>query len=68
MAEVLEKLRVKKMDSEFQWTPDGFSAGKKKVYAPEELQMIKVYRFEGYSAPAESSVIYIIEPNDGLRG
>lgn len=68
LVEVLEKLRIKKMDNEFRWTPDGFTAGKGKIYTPEELQIIKVYRFEGYSDPAESSVIYIIEANDGLRG
>lgn len=68
LVEVLEKLRIKKMDSEFRWTPEGFSAGKGKKYSPEELQIIKIYRFEGYSDPAESSILYIIEANDGLQG
>jgi hypothetical protein len=65
---VLEKLRVKKIDNEFKWTPDGFTIGKGKFYEPSDLKIIKVYRFEGDSDPSDSSVLYIIEANDGLIG
>lgn len=65
---VLEKLRQKKADNEFRWTEQGFTAGKNKVYTPEELKIIKTYRFEGDSDPADSSIIYVIEANDGLTG
>ncbi|MEP6847199.1 MAG: hypothetical protein ABI861_14405 [Panacibacter sp.] len=65
---VLEKLRLKKMDNEFRWTNEGFTAGKGKFYQPEELTIIKNYRFEGDSDPAESSILYLIEANDGLIG
>jgi hypothetical protein len=65
---VLEKLRVKKIDNEFRWTSDGFTAGKGKIYHPEDLKIIKTYRFEGASDPSDSSILYIIEAVDGLKG
>ncbi len=68
LSTVLEKLRVKKMDNEFRWAADGFHAGKGKSYQPEDLKIIKTYRFEGDSDPSESSILYIIEANDGLIG
>jgi hypothetical protein len=65
---VLEKLRVKKHDKEFRMTPEGFTAGNGKYYNPEDLKIIKTYRFEGESDPSDSSIIYVIEANDGLIG
>lgn len=65
---VLEKLRVKKRDKEFRMTPEGFTAGNEKYYNPEDLKIIKTYRFEGESDPSDSSIIYVIEANDGLTG
>jgi hypothetical protein len=69
LSNILEKLRLKKMDNEFRWTPEGFSAGKGKTYQPNELKIIKVYRFEGESDPSDASVLYILEANeDGIIG
>ncbi len=68
VATVLEKLRIRKTDNEFRWTPDGFTAGKGKTYQPDELLIVKTYRFEGMSDPADNSIIYIIRANDGLTG
>lgn len=65
---VLEKLRVKKRDKEFRMTAEGFTAGTGKYYKPEDLKIIKTYRFEGESDPGDNMVIYIIEANDGLVG
>ncbi len=67
-SEILEKLRLKKMDNEFTWTDKGFTAGKNKFYQPEDLKIIKTYRFEGDSDPGDMSIIYLIESNDGLIG
>lgn len=68
VAQVLEKLRIKKMDNEFRYTDEGFTAGKGKVYQPDELEIIKVFRFEGVSDPSDMAVVYILEANDGLQG
>ena len=68
LTQVLERLRIKRYDTEFKMTPSGFDAGKGKAYLPEELRVIKSYRFEGDSSPDDSSVLYLIEANDGLIG
>jgi hypothetical protein len=68
LSAILEKLRMKKIDNEFRWTPQGFSAGKGKTYQPEELAIIKTYRFEGESDPSDMEILYIIEAKDGLTG
>jgi hypothetical protein len=65
---VLERLRVKHRDKEFRMTPEGFTAGNNKYYLPEDLKIIKTYRFEGESDPADATIIYVIEANDGLVG
>lgn len=68
LSAVLEKLRIKKRDNEFLMSPEGFTIGKGKFYQPEDLNIIKTYRFEGDSDPSDSSIIYVIEANDGLIG
>ena len=68
LTSVLEKLRAKKQDNEFIMTDEGFSAGKNKFYNPEDLLIIKTYRFEGDSDPADSTILYLIEASDGLIG
>ena len=65
---VLEKLRIKKHDNEFRMTPEGFTPGNNKYYQPEDLKIIRTYRFEGESDPSDSSIIYLIEAKDGLIG
>ncbi|MET0299217.1 MAG: hypothetical protein ABW036_05630 [Flavitalea sp.] len=65
---VLEKLRLKKMDNEFRLENGKFQAGRGKSYGPDELTIIKTFRFEGESDPSDSSIIYIIEAADGLIG
>jgi hypothetical protein len=68
LSSVLEKLRLKKRDNEFRMLPGGFGIGNGKFYTPEDLKIIKTYRFEGDSDPSDSSIIYVIEANDGLIG
>jgi len=68
LSTVLEKLRMQKQDNEFRWTPEGFTAGKGKTYQPEDLAIIKTYRFEGESDPSDSSILYVIEAKDTLIG
>jgi hypothetical protein len=65
---ILEKLRIKKQDNEFQISENQFLAPSGKLYTAEELSIIKTYRFEGDSDPGDSSILYLIEANDGLIG
>ena len=39
-----------------------------RVYSPAQLTILKVYRFEGESDPADMSVVYAIRAHDGQRG
>jgi len=68
LSAILEKLRLKKIDNEFKITPQGFTAGNSKFYQPEDLKIIRTYRFEGESNPDDNTAIYIIQANDGLIG
>ncbi len=68
LSTVLEKLRINKLDHEFTMTPEGFTADNKKIYQPEDLKIIGTYRFEGDTDPSDSSILYVIEANDGLTG
>lgn len=65
---VLEKLRIRNQDTEFLADEKGFTAGKGKYYTTDELSIIKTYRFEGDTDPSDTSIIYVIEANDGLIG
>ena len=65
---VLEKLRHKHHDNEFVMTAEGFTPGNGKYYQPEDITIIKTYRFEGISDPGDSSVLYIIQGKDGVMG
>ena len=68
LSTVLEKLRLKRQDNEFTMTPEGFTCNGKKFYQPEDLTIIKTYRFEGESDPADSTILYLIQANDELVG
>lgn len=68
LSQILEKLRLKKMDSEFKMDGDCFTSGNKKCYKSEDLKIIRTYRFEGDSNPSDNAIVYLIEASDGLIG
>lgn len=39
-----------------------------KLYRPEEVRIVSYYRFEGESDPADMSILYAMETNDGVKG
>lgn len=67
-SQILEKLRENHFDNEFRWTPAGFTSRNGKTYQPEDLMIMKTFRFEGESDPADMEIIYIIRANDGFIG
>ena len=67
LSQILNKLTVKGYDNEFRWTKDGFTLNDK-VYQPEDLTIVKTYRFEGESDPSDMSILYLIKANDDLIG
>ncbi|MEP7255078.1 MAG: hypothetical protein ABI666_04835 [Ferruginibacter sp.] len=68
LSTVLEKLRTKHQDNEFKMEENRFTGSNNKLYTPEDLTIIKTYRFEGESDPGDSSILYLIKANDGLVG
>lgn len=68
LTEVMEQLRLKKIDNEFRLDKKGMSACKGKFYQPQQLKIIKVYRFEGITDPADMMVLYVIQACDGMIG
>lgn len=68
VSQVLESLRAKNMDLEFRWTPDGFTPGKGKYYQPQQLEIVKVFRFEGESDPSDMAILYVLRTRDGVIG
>ena len=39
-----------------------------KTYAPDEVTIVDFYRFEGESNPDDTSILYAIAANDGVKG
>ena len=68
LSHIMEKLRQKKMDTEFRWIQEGFTTCKGKVYQPANLTINKVYRFEEMTNPSDLCILYVIEADDGLIG
>lgn len=69
LSQVMEKLRLKRQDNEYKISPEGcFTGTNGKSYQPEDLKIIKTFRFESDSDPSDSSILYIIEGKDGLIG
>ena len=66
LSQILEKLRLKGIDNELKMTDHGKMQSKElnRIYAPEDLDIIKTYRFEGMSDPADCSVLYMVEDTD----
>ncbi|WP_192348930.1 hypothetical protein [Algoriphagus sp. Y33] len=42
--------------------------GSETLYQPEQLKIVKTYRFEGESDPADMAVIYLIHSESGEKG
>jgi hypothetical protein len=40
----------------------------KKKYQPEDLKIVRSFRFEGMSNPSDSSELFAIIANDGVKG
>lgn len=69
LSTVLERLREKGYGRELIIEGDSVHFdGTSNTYRPNQLTIIKVYRFEGESDPADMSVIYAIRTDDSQVG
>ncbi|WP_134089582.1 hypothetical protein [Olivibacter sp. XZL3] len=67
---VMNKLAAKGYSEEITIKEEGAYLGNQDspVYQAKDLTIVRNYRFEGESDPADMSVLYAIETNDGKKG
>lgn len=70
LSQVMNKLHSKGYDNEFKLSDHGRMqpVDGDQIYNPEDLKIIKTYRFEGESDPSDNSVLYLLEDKDGNKG
>jgi hypothetical protein len=69
MVSCLSKVVDDGYKEDFKATLEGLeSVSTQKLYAPDEVRLITSFRFEGFSDPDESAVLYVIETADGVKG
>ena len=68
LSEVMEKLREKGIDEEFTFSEQQKMQGFDKQYDPEDLLLIRTFRFEGMSDPADNVALYLFEDTDSNVG
>lgn len=70
LSQVMTKLASRGYSDEIKVKKDGATLGSEDstVYQPNELTIVRTYRFEGESDPADMSVLYAIETKDGKKG
>lgn len=68
-SKVIERLEERGYGKEIAVVRSGAQfGGEGKAYPAEDLKIVKVYRFEGESDPADMSVIYAMQAQDGSKG
>lgn len=69
LSEAIQDSQKNGYDIDFNLTDDQLeSKALKQKWKPEELTVIKFYRFEGDSNPSDNSILYLIETKDGKKG
>lgn len=65
----MNKLVLDGYTANFKVTNTGlFSLDNNKHYKPEEVHIVDFFRFEGASDPADNSILYALQLNDGTKG
>ena len=69
MVSCLSKVVDDGYKEDFVATREGLeSSSTRKLYGPTEVKVITSVRFEGFSDPHDSAVLYVIETADGVKG
>lgn len=64
LSEVMDLLADKGYDNEMVFSDQGYIEGMGKAYRPDELTLIRTYRFEGLSDPADNTALYLLADKD----
>ncbi len=70
LSECMTSLKKHGFEEEFFVTEEGCirNYNTEKTWCPEEVKIESFYRFEGQSDPGDSSILYALETNDGVKG
>lgn len=69
LASCLNKLVLQGYTEDFKAGERGLlSLQHERIYDPQHVKIVNFYRFEGASDPADNSILYVIETNDGVKG
>jgi hypothetical protein len=69
LATCLNRMVIEGYTEDFKVTDQGLEALEKHHhYAPEQIQVVNFFRFEGESDPDDNAILYVIETNDGTKG
>jgi hypothetical protein len=69
LTSLMSKLKEEGFPEDFIMMDGGIGiSGTDKIYKPENIKILDFFRFEGESDPADMSILYAIETNDGKRG
>ncbi|MDQ3535402.1 MAG: hypothetical protein M3421_07215 [Bacteroidota bacterium] len=69
LAEKTNELVKQGFSEQFVMVEEGLKASESgKIFSPEELKILKHYRFEGTSDPGDMSILYLVETSDGKKG
>ncbi|HRE39750.1 MAG TPA: phosphoribosylpyrophosphate synthetase [Ignavibacteria bacterium] len=67
LSEVLNKISEEGFTNEIEISGDDILLSGK-TYNTDEIEIVKVYRFEGESNPDDMSALYLFESKDGNKG
>jgi len=69
LAEKTNDLIKEGYTEQFVMEEEGLKASESgKVFSPDELKILKHYRFEGTSDPGDMAILYLVETSNGLKG
>jgi hypothetical protein len=68
ISNVLNKLKLKNQDNEFIIDKKRQLSLNGKSYSKHDIKIIRTYRFEGESDPADEAILYIFLAYDGVIG
>ena len=69
LSSCVNKMKDDGYTEDFQVTKKGLTTfNDEKSSHPDEVRIENFYRFEGESDPGDSTILYVIETNDGTKG
>lgn len=64
LSEVMDLLAEKGYNNEIVFSDEGHMEGMGKTFRPEDLMLVRTYRFEGLSDPADNTALYLLADHD----